>query len=106
MNGMNKQNRLELHAKLVVIVKDVYFQPPANISMNYPCIVYQRIGVDTDSANDKNYIQTDSYQLTVIVKDPEDNIADTLLDSFSKISITSAFTLDNLHHTYLSLYYK
>ena len=35
---------------------NVYFQPPANVLMNYPAIVYALKGIDTVRADNRVYI--------------------------------------------------
>ena len=44
-----EQRRLQLHEILVGILgnENVYFQPPANLVMQYPCIRYERMSVGT-----------------------------------------------------------
>ncbi|MEG0239492.1 MAG: hypothetical protein RR643_05010 [Anaerorhabdus sp.] len=97
--------RLKLQAQLEVITPHVYFQPPANVRMNYPCIVYYRAGIDTESANDKNYYKKNQYQATVIDADPDSLIPDKIVDTLASVSMISSFVSDNLNHTVLSIYY-
>lgn len=97
--------RLELHSKLVMFAPNVYFQPPSNITMKYPCIVYNKTGKYKTSANDSSYQKMQEYRLTVIETDPDSIIADELDDFFQYSSINQYYTVDNLNHTTLSLYY-
>ena len=48
-------SRLELHEEFCNILgsRSVYFQPPASIKLNYPCIVYSISSVNKQDANDK-----------------------------------------------------
>lgn len=99
------KSRLALHEELVKVIPNAYFQPPSNLTMKYPCIVYGKRPKDTDHANNAIYRATQGYQLTVITKDADSDIADQLTDVFQHCSITNHFTIDNLHHTLLNLYY-
>lgn len=98
-------NRLKLHGELVTFSNNVYFQPPSNISLTYPCIIYQKNGKQGRYADDDLYSNIQRYNLTVIDKDPDSVIADNIEKHFGYCKITDNFTTDNLNHTSLSLYY-
>ena len=51
----------------------VYFQPGSNITMEYPCIVYNVDGLDTDWADNLAYNQTIEWQIIVIDRDPDND---------------------------------
>jgi len=97
--------RLELHDKLLGFVPNVYYQPPSNIQMKYPCIVYRKSGKNRHFANDVVFLSQQGYTLTVMDKDPDSTIADNIESDFQYCAITNYFTVDELHHTTLSLYY-
>lgn len=103
--------RLELQEILqqVIGVRDdgkanVYFQPPATVKMNYPCIVYGRSDGFTAFADNNPYLVRLRYQITVIDPDPDSPIP-------SKISMLPTcmfdrhFTAENLNHDVFNLYY-
>jgi hypothetical protein len=98
-------SRLELHAELIKFLPNAYFQPPANIRMTYPCIVYNKTGKSRDFANDGVYRRQQEYQLMVIEHDPDSSVADSIEDSLQYCVISQNYTVDNLHHTTLNLYY-
>ena len=58
--------RSDLHEILREIMGNgnVYFQPPSNIQMKYPAIVYERDYSDTQFAGNSPYSHTWRYQLT------------------------------------------
>lgn len=99
--------RQKLHLKLVQTpgIKRVYFQPPASISMEYPCIRYVREAPDTRNANNLLYRYTDRYTLTVITRNPDSDAPRYLVEHFQMCSIDRAYTADNLYHTVLTLFY-
>lgn len=98
-------SRYALHKELQEFADAVYFQPPSNIRMNYPCIIYHKTPKIKELANDKWYFKKQGYQVTVIDKDPDSFIADDLEDHFQYCTISQYFNNDNLHHVTLELYY-
>jgi hypothetical protein len=97
--------RLELHSELLGFMPNVYFQPPSSIQMVYPCIVYNKTGRMRHFANDVIYSSQQEYTLTLIEKDPDSSVADNIEVHFQHCAINQYFTVDNLNHTKLSLYY-
>lgn len=98
-------SRLELHRKLEEFYKNVYFQPPSNIKLEYPCIVYNADGYDTRYGGNGVYIERKKYYITVMELEPEGLVPKSIRDSFLYCTIETQFTMNNLYHTRLSLYY-
>lgn len=98
-------DRLELHSKLLLFIPNVYFQPPSNIQMVYPCITYSKIQKLNKFGNDARYLSKQGYRIMVIERDPDSNIADNIEVFFQTCSIGQYYTVDNLHHTTIELYY-
>lgn len=98
--------RSELHAILKSIpgVGRVYHQPPESVKLEYPCIVYSRIGVDEWRADNRSYIQNRRYQVTVIDPNPDSPIPD-LVNDLPMCSMDLHFTKDRLHHDVFTLYF-
>jgi hypothetical protein len=98
--------RLQLQSLLETILGsvNVYFQPPATMEMQYPCIVYHRDIALTEHADDLPYRRTKRYQVTVIDRDPDsrypDDVAQLPLCKHSRF-----FTAYNLNHDVFDLYY-
>lgn len=86
-------------------IKNVYFQPPKNTMLQYPCIIYKLDNMDIRNADDKTYFRMNRYLLTYITKDPDDSMIFKLVDHFSGISWAQAFTSDNLNHYNYNLYF-
>ncbi len=99
--------RLELHEEFCGILgtRYAYFEPPENVKMKYPCIVYERAGFSKHNANDRKYVGTPRYSVTVIDTDPDSMIYEEILDTFSTCSYDRSFTSENLKHDVLTLYY-
>lgn len=98
--------RIELQTILETFLPSVYFQPPSNIRMSYPCIVYSKTpSGSAEYANNSPYKRTQLYTITVIEKSPETDLVDRIFEHFNYCSIGSNFIKDNLHHTILNLYF-
>ena len=97
--------RLELHQQLKFFTPNVYFQPPSDLTMRYPCIVYHSLPLIPKYADDSAYGTTNGYQITVMDFDPDSPIAYNLIAKFNYCRITNHFVLNNLNHTTLQLYY-
>ena len=100
-------SRLELHEELCDILgsRNVYFQPPASIKLNYPCIVYSISSINKQNANDKMYKSMNEYKVVVIDSDPDSEIPNKIISHFPMCRFDRAYTSDNLNHSALSLYY-
>jgi hypothetical protein len=98
-------SRLDLHNELLKFLPNVYFQPPANVLMTYPCIIYNKTGKNRHFASDVIYLSQQGYDIMVIDKNPDSLVADNIESHFRYCSINQYYTADNLNHTKLSLYY-
>ena len=98
--------RLELQTMLETLLgsRNVYFQPPATKKMSYPAIVYSRSNIGNIHADDDVYLQNKAYRVTVIDKNPDSMI----VESVSKLPLCTFqqhYTADNLNHDVFLLYY-
>lgn len=82
----------------------VYFQPPENIEMEYPCIVYERDDADTQFAGNKPYSYTKRYQVTIIDQDPDSPIPGKVA-ALPMCRFNRFFVADNLNHDVYNLYF-
>lgn len=100
-------SRLELQEELEEILgsRNVYFQPPESVKMKYDAIVYNLSDIRTNYADDRLYKKDKSYELTVISRNPDNNIAENLLNHFEYIRFDRRFINDNLYHDALTLFY-
>jgi len=97
-------SRLQLQSLLETITARVYFQPPTNISLQYPCIIYRRDSAKSEFANNEKYRYTKRYQVTVIDRDPDsvlpDKVAALPLCAFDRF-----YTADGLNHDVYNLFF-
>ncbi len=96
--------RLELQSLLERLTERVYFQPPTNISLVYPCILYQLDGDRTERANNKLYSRTKRYQVTVIDRNPDSELPDKVIE-LPLCEFDRFYTADNLNHTVFTLFF-
>lgn len=98
--------RLELQSKLEEILgsRQVYYQTPETVKMEYPAIVYFRVKIQTGNANDGVYLKTNKYSIIVISKRPEDSLIDRIL-GLSYCMHERAYKFDNLYHDVFVLYF-
>lgn len=102
-----KDRRMELGRKLRQILgnNNVYFQPPNNSKIEYPCIIYSKEKPSQVRADNKVYLMNQKYEILTIDWDPDSAIAEDVLNAFDSCTINRNFVKDNLHQTSLTLYY-
>jgi hypothetical protein len=101
---MNK--RLELHNKLVELFDNdhVYYQPPENLKMEYPCIRYSKSDITSRHADNINYVNKTSYEIVVIDKHPDNAVIEKILE-LPLSSYDRHYISDNLNHDVIRIYY-
>lgn len=101
------KTRLELQTELEELMgnRNVYYQPPSNIKMEYPCIRYTWSKIKPEYANNHIYDYTRAYELIVIDQRKDSTIPETLLLYFPYISMGRIFESDGLWHFTMLLYY-
>lgn len=82
----------------------VYFQPPSNITMSYPAIVYQKDWARADRADNATYVHTWRYMVTVIDKDPDSLVLDQIA-ALPATTYVRHFAVDNLNHDIFDVYF-
>ena len=99
-------DRVELQSLLEELLgsKNVYYQPPESVKMQYDAIRYSKKQIVTTSANDGKYSMRDCYDLTVIAKRPDHPVIKKLL-ALPYCSYDRHYVADNLNHDVLTIYY-
>ena len=96
--------RKAFHDWLKTFCPNVYFMPPANVKMVYPCIVYTTGGSYTVFADNKPYSKRVEYSVTVIEQQPNllwTKLLGTKEYPYSKYATN--FISDNLYHTVIDI---
>lgn len=96
----------ELQALLEEILgtKYVYFQPPKDKQMTYPCIVYQLDGVKTSYGDNRPYANHKRYLITYIDRNPDMYIPDKIA-LLPTASFNRFYIQDNLNHWAYRVYF-
>jgi hypothetical protein len=96
--------RVQLQSLLEQLAPNVYFQPPSNIQLNYPCILYARSSADQKRADNQTYHLTQRYTVTVIDRDP-DSLIPGKVALLPMCSYERWFAADNLNHDVFNLFF-
>lgn len=80
-----------------------YFEPPSNLQMNYPCIVYNYVGDSDKYADNVRYHKFKRYSVTSIDYDPDSKITEKLKD-LKYCSFDRVYTTNGLKHFVHVLY--
>ena len=98
--------RLLLHNKLKELIENdnVYYRPPENLKMQYPCIRYKRDKILSEHADNFAYRNANRYQIIVIDKKPDNPVIEKLLE-LPMCSFSAHYETDGLNHDVLSIYY-
>lgn len=99
------RDKTELGNRLQELCDNVYFQPGTNITLKYPCIVYELNNMDVDKADNRPYITHDVYTITHIYKSPSSNLRKEMMDAFDFIGYNRPFKSDGLYHDVYTLYF-
>ena len=83
--------------------RNVYYDPPASLKMNYDAIVFSRSRIENQYADNMPYAQSLRYEVTTITEDPDAPIIGKI-SGLSMCSHDRHFVSDNLHHNVFILY--
>lgn len=99
-------SRLDLHAILEKILgsRNVYFQPPSSVRMQYPAIKYSTKDIEKRHADDCAYRKLPSYELILIDKNPDSKFIEKILD-LPYCNYDRHYEFDNLNHDVFTLYF-
>lgn len=96
----------EIQVRLEAIpgVMEAYFQPPSNVQMVYPCIVYELDDMDTQYADNRPYTVDSRYQVTAMDLNPLSEIPKAL-SLLPTARFNRFFVVDNLNHFVFSIFF-
>lgn len=83
----------------------VYFQPPENLKMTYPCIRFERNDALSRHADNIAYFKAKRYSVTLITKNADnDYYIDKILD-LPMCNFEREFRTDGLVHELFNIYF-
>lgn len=97
-------DRLLLQEILEMMADHVYFQPPANLAIQYPCIIYQRDSGNTQFADNVPYAFAQRYKVTVVDRNPDSDIPKKVAGLPTCLHV-SFFVKDGLNQDIFTLYF-
>lgn len=101
---MDRRLQLQMILEKIKGPKGVYFQPPENIQLKYPCIVYARVTGWNRKADNNTYVSRKRYDITVIDRNPDSNIPQQV-ESLEHCSFSRHFISDGLNHDVFTIYF-
>lgn len=99
-------NRLKLQNKLEELLgsRNVYYQPPESLKMEYPAIRYSKSNIRSRHADNVKYSNFTSYEIIVLDKKPDNKVIEKILE-LPLSSFDRHYVSDNLNHDIITLYY-
>lgn len=99
-------SRLNLQSLLENILgtRNVYFDPPESVKMQYDAIRYSRSKIVNTFANDTVYKQDNRYEVVAIYRDPDSELPGKI-SRLPRCTHDRHYVADNLHHDVFTLYY-
>jgi len=101
---MAPRSELQTLLRAILGTDHVYFQPPANVQLQYPCIIYHRDFANTAFADNDPYHYTKRYMVTVVDRDPDSVIPDKVAN-LPMCVVNRFYTADDLNHDVFNLFF-
>ena len=104
---MDRRNELHQLLKSLYIngTPHVYYQPPKDQMLVYPCIIYKLDDMPPIHADNNPYHIGHRYQVTVIDRNPESPLKERVASIPTARMRSSPYAKDNLHHFIFSIHY-
>lgn len=94
-------------------IPNVYFEPPQNYKILYPCAVVRMGTISSRSADNRVYKLDNNYEIIYIRRQFDDQMVNAILvgdakhaPPFSMIRHIRHYTAEGLHHDLYKLYFK
>lgn len=99
-------SKRELQSKLEELLgsRNVYYNPPESVKMEYPAIRYVKKNIDVKHASNIIHTMKPCYELTVIDTRPDNPIIEKLM-KLPYCSYDRPYKANNLNHDVLTLYF-
>lgn len=90
--------------KNITGLTNIYFQPPQNILIKYPCIIYSIVGYESLFAGNKKYKTDIKYSVKFITRERKADIINKILN-ITKCSYDREYIFDGLYHCIFTILY-
>lgn len=101
---MDRRLDLQEILKNIPGIAKVYFQPPENTKLKYPCIIYERTGINQIYADNRTYFDMVRYSVTLITRSPDSDLVKRILE-LPYCSYDRYYAADSLSHDVFTLFY-
>lgn len=81
----------------------VYFQPPENLKIGYPAVIFHLSKIKLDHADDVPYKGAREYSVTLIAKEPEPKVLDEIL-KIPYTTLDTTYIVDGMNHFVFTTY--
>lgn len=81
----------------------VYFQPPENFKLSYPCVIYSRIPPSVTHADNSLYSLAEKFSIMIVDRDPHSNIWKDILLNLPKVRFDRSFPQNGANHTAMTI---
>ena len=100
-------SRLQLQSELEELLgsKNVYYQPPENLIMKYPCIRYNLNSGSTRFADNRPYSFDKEYTITLIGYTSNEEMVKKIAMHFPKSRYDRQYKADHLVHDVYTIFY-
>lgn len=99
-------SRLSLQSKLEELLgtRYVYYNPPENMRLEYPCFVYNLDDIDRLGGSNRGYTLFHRYLITLIDYTADNPVRDKILE-LPASSFVREYKAGNLEHYAINLYW-
>lgn len=99
-------SRLELQSILEELLgcKNVYYQPPENLKMEYPAIRFSKDNINSRYADGIKYSTINRYEIIVMDNRPDNDVINKILE-LPHSSFDRHYVANNLNHDTIILYF-
>lgn len=101
---MGKRTELQTLLETLLDSRNVYFQPPESLKINYPAIVYGYEDIQNIHADNSVYLSHRRYAVTLIDRNPDSHFVD-LIAQLPTCQFNRHYKGENLNHWSFSLYF-
>jgi hypothetical protein len=100
-------SRESLQEELIALLgsSNVYYDPPENLQMEYPCFIYTISQGNERYADNKVYRYTNGYDITYVDANQDSAVLDAFRTHFQMSKFNRHYVADELHHTVLIVYW-
>ena len=102
---MLKRVDIQEKFKFLLGSNNVYYQPPANLKMKYPAIVYSLDGLDVKRFDNTRLINKNCFSVTHIYRNESENLVETMLTNFEYISFDNRSIVDGIYNDHYTIYW-